>query len=934
MLSTIPHGSAPSTTAFVDSVARLILSQHSQRMPDLRRVRIVLPNNHVALSLAQSLVHQAGVSAILLPQMVTLRDWAHSTATTLPVVPDTCRILNLYQALRVRRWFPDADLWVVASELLVLLDELTQYHVALPQDEDEFISQLERAYQAKRGIAMQFEARLVYELWYAMSSNGELDTARDYQQRLVGIAQQAELPLYVLLTSDLEAPEARFLEAYRERAPVVIINLCEMVLRQPECAAMRVIAPAQTGKLGSSQEDSWMASDCPPLGVQEKLVEMDSLSLREQAAHLKRYFPDASLGMRLSFFGARSLEEEARAAEVQVRRWLLAGKKKIAIVAYDRIVARRVCALLGRADVLVRDEVGWKFSTLSVSTVLIRWLDTLQSDFYYQNLLDLLKSAFIFSDQSAPERKQTVYQLEQLIRRHGIVRDLDAFIGLARDSVEIRTMLMQLRQAERVLHKKSDTISGWLRALYVSLEAIGIVQGLKVDVAGIRLLQLLEGWQCELRTDSTRLSLTEWRCWLMQQLDAHTFCDSGIDSPVVLTHLAAMRWRCFDAVLMIGCDDTHLPTSDGGGPWFNEAVRASLGLPTREAHLRRQRDDLLALLAMSGTVVITWQANKNGEENLLSPYLEMLRSLHDLTYGDDLTTSGAVWRPLLEGAQVAGPEFALPHVSAMPLPVAAHELVPRRISASGYNSLMACPYQFYARYILRLNEIDEVREGIEKRDYGGWVHEILHRFHERHPQLAEHDREDLRLSMERISDEIFEPVMRNDFLARAWLLRWKKSIHAYLDAQLNRESGGWRYREGETPFELALADDLTMHGRVDRVDIMADGSDGVCVLDYKMTGANTLRNKLKEAGEDVQLACYAYVHKASTAAFISIEKDKVVAVAPQQDVGELAGSNIQRLLEVFTQMRGGAALPAHGTRDACKYCEMHGLCRKSEWSTL
>jgi ATP-dependent helicase/nuclease subunit B len=188
--------------------------------------------------------------------------------------------------------------------------------------------------------------------------------------------------------------------------------------------------------------------------------------------------------------------------------------------------------------------------------------------------------------------------------------------------------------------------------------------------------------------------------------------------------------------------------------------------------------------------------------------------------------------------------------------------------------------------------------------------------------------------MERISDEIFEPVMGNDFLARAWLLRWKKSIHAYLDAQLNRESSGWRYREGETPFELALADDLTMHGRVDRVDIMADGSDGVCVLDYKMTGANTLRNKLKEAGEDVQLACYAYVHKASTAAFISIEKDKVVAVAPQQDVGELAGSNIQRLLEVFTQMRGGAALPAHGTRDACKYCEMHGLCRKSEWSTL
>ena len=72
--------------------------------------------------------------------------------------------------------------------------------------------------------------------------------------------------------------------------------------------------------------------------------------------------------------------------------------------------------------------------------------------------------------------------------------------------------------------------------------------------------------------------------------------------------------------------------------------------------------------------------------------------------------------------------------------------------------------------------------------------------------------------------------------------------------------------------------------------------------------------------------------EADAAAFISIEKDKVVAVAPPQDLPELAQANIERLLEVFVQMRGGAAMPAHGVDEACAYCEMRGLCRKSEWS--
>ncbi len=641
-MNPIPQSNTSTAAVFFDSVARAILARHSHEIPDLRRARVLLPNYHVSQPLAQSLARVANLPAILLPQMVTLNDWVQSVPPAQSVIPDTCRITTLYHALRARRWFADADLWSIARELLILLDELTQNHVSLPQNAEDFLSQLEQAYQSKRGIAMQFEARVVYELWYAMNNSGEFDTTRAYQQSLTQLAQQAELPLYVLLTSALAATEARFLEAYHQRAPVMIIDLREMSSRQPECAAMRIIASSRTRFPDPvPTENEREVHD--NLLTQERVDEMDALSLREQANHLQKHFPHAALGHRLRFFGAHGLEQEARAAEVQIRRWLLAGKKNIAIVAQDRIVARRMRALLERAGVLVCDETGWKLSTLSVSTVLMRWLDALQSDFYYQDLLDLLKSPFIFADQAVSERKQTVYQLEQLVRKHGVVAHLDTVLELTQGNVEMRMSLIRLRQAAEGLHKKNDTLSGWLCALYASLEILGIVQGLKMDDAGIQLLQALQNWQRELHVDTTRVSLTEWRHWLAQQLDEHTFLDLTIDSPVLLTHLAATRWRSFEAVLMLGCDAAHLPGTGDSRRWFNDAVRSTLGLPTREVYLAQQRDDLLALLAMNDTILVTWQASKSGEANLLSPCFEMLRALHELAYGDDLTIKPGEW---------------------------------------------------------------------------------------------------------------------------------------------------------------------------------------------------------------------------------------------------------------------------------------------------
>ena len=902
-------GTPRAAAVFFDEVAAQILELHADALPDLRKLTLIMPNYHVAVPLAQHLARAAGLLALLLPQMVTINDWAESVPLDQAITPDTCRATTLYQALREREWFPGADLWGIASELLGLLDELTKHHVPLPQSEEDFLQQLERAYQAKRNTAMQFEARVVHELWYAMSRSGELDAARAYQQRLALLAQQATSPLTVLLTSDLSRLEMRFLQAYGENASVNIIDLRELSAQQESCAVLHAA-------LGREEN----ADD----------VHAEVATLREQAQRLHKHFPQAELGSRLRLFAAHGLEQEARAAEVQVRRWLLAGKTSIAIVAQDRLAARRVRALLERAEVQVQDETGWILSTMAVSTVLMRWLDALQSDFYYQDMLDLLKSPYMFADQAVNERKQMVYQLEQMLRKHGAVAHLEVFFELAQqEAPELGSPLARLRQAADELGRKSNTIHGWLLALERSLAILGVSTGLAADAAGEKLLLALHTWQQELASDNTRFSRAEWRHWLALQLDALTWRDTGIDSPVMITHLAATRWRKFDAVLLLGCDAAHLPSADKAAVWFNDAVRDTLGLPVRAVYRAQQRDDLLCLLALNDTVLATWQASKNGEANLLSPYLEILRGLHHLAYADDLAETELA--AMLDVAQVRSEGAELPGAASMPMPVAPQGLIPQRISASGYNSLVACPYQYYARHVLHLNELDEVREGIEKRDFGEWVHAVLHRFHEQFKLLAGNESSVLAEALSHISVEVFEQALQRDYWARAWLLRWQQSIPAYIEAQLRSEAEGWRYQNGEVAFELPVAEGLLMRGRIDRIDVLSDASHVVRVLDYKTQDANTLRNKLKQAGEDVQLPFYAHVFEATEAAFISIEKNKVLVVEPPQDVAQLAHANIERLKTVFAQMRSGVALPANGVDAVCAYCEMRGLCRKVEW---
>jgi ATP-dependent helicase/nuclease subunit B len=910
--------------------AAALVELAAAKIPDLAHARVLLPSLHAGVEFRHALLRASGRPVLLLPRIGTYHQLGGDD--TEAALHDSARAAWLYGALRSRGWFDDASRWAICRELGALFDELTARNLALPRDLAQFRDTLRAAYDSGVRRGVDFEARLVYELWFALEASGTASPAARRKLKLAALAANARGPL-VAVTCEKPEPELEaFCSAWASREAVTLVQFA------PEQAVTGVTALLQ--QAWPPAEGSNAGATAPP-------------PLRERARALRGKFAASPLVGRLKLAGCADAEQEATSAALTIRGWLEDGAKQIAVVTLDRLAARRLRALLERSRILVADEAGWKLSTTSAATVISRWLDCVAEGFYHRDLLDLLKSPFTLSDIERGARRELVHLLEKTIRSANIIEGMDAIAAALRQNgapAGLDAIVDRLRNAAQAqLPRARERASGvplgaWLLRLDQALQILGIAGGLAQDAAGRQLLELLLSRGEALAGDRQVFAFHEWRRWLNGELEAATFRDTGISSPVAFTQLGASRLRRFDKVLILGADTLHLPGPLPATRFFNQRVRASLGLPTAEAAAETLRRDLISLLALASEVRVSWQARRNGEPMAPGPLIDVLQTLHAQAFGDELRAANpGAWLPDEDSAGDSGLDIGAEdreaeHIAsprAAPRP-SAPGLLPQRLTASAYASLVACPYQFFARHMLRLNEADEVEEQIGRRDFGEAVHAILKAFHEQVPEAgALADAEALAL-LNRLGETIFAPLRGRNPLAAAYQAEWEAIAPHYLEWQRGRESAGWMFESAETRREQALdvaGAPLTFHGRFDRIDVRADG--GRAVLDYKTRDADLLKKRAQQPGEDVQLESYALLLGGAGApaelAYVALERGGVSAVPHRGDPAEAALRTAGRVIEVIAEIRAGAGLPAQGAAGVCMFCEARGLCRRDYW---
>ena len=599
-------------------------------------------------------------------------------------------------------------------------------------------------------------------------------------------------------------------------------------------------------------------------------------------------------------YRALDAEDEAQCAAACVLAHLHAGRAPVALVAQDRLLTRRVRAMLSDSGVAVRDETGWTLSTTRAAATVMTLLRAAAWNATSDTVLEWAKDAPALD-------AQALAGFESALRRAGVAEWHRVPLGgPVRDAIDaIRAGL----QAARPL-------SQWLAGVRAALESAGQWSGLAGDVAGqavIDALRLRDGSEAEFAAAGSPVSAGAFTAWVGRALESGSFVPPHpAQAQVMILPMSQLLGRAPAAVVLPGCDEIHLPASPEPADVWTPAQRKLLGLPTREE---------LALASHAA-----WQ------HALQSPCLDLLWRQGE---GGEHLMPGVWMLELLQHHPVAGPEIRSERLldarpSHMPAPRAGLARV-ARLSASSYDDLRSCPYRFFALRLLGLQEHEELDTEVDKRDFGNWLHLLLRHFHETARDLAAPSAQDHVRLIDAAADRATAEMALTEAEFMPFAATWPRVRHAYLAWQETHTRDGGRFEQAELALEQRLGE-VTLVGRIDRIDRLPDGQR--LVIDYKTESRTRTAARLKDPGEDTQLPFYAALldDDAPAALYLSVVEGDATKAFTQPDIVALRDQLVESIQHDMQRIVQGHPMPALGAGSACEYCAARGLCRRDFWA--
>jgi ATP-dependent helicase/nuclease subunit B len=600
-------------------------------------------------------------------------------------------------------------------------------------------------------------------------------------------------------------------------------------------------------------------------------------------------------------------EDEAQRAVACAMQHIAQGRFPVALVSSDRALTRRMRAMLEGAGVAMRDENGWKLSTSSAAASVMAMLRACAWNASADAVLDWLKLAPAYAEQ--------VDALEALLRRDQVGNWRDAAGPIEKSANDGVQALRANVDALREEFTGRRPLAHWLELVTAALQRAGLWEGMRQDGAGEKVLLALHVGGAPLAADR-RMDLTELTRWVNAALEGASFQPvyPALEQ-VVFLPLSQLLGRPFAAVVLAGCDEVRLnPGVEPQGLWTS-AQRKALGLPSREAleaQLRAAWDNAL----QAPECDLVWRtADESGEVLQASPLVQWL----DYSLGG--SAPGPDWRVALavEPAPVTAPQ---PRGDAVPV---------LHLSASSYEDLRQCPYRFFALRQLGLRAADELESDIDQRDFGLWLHAVLHGFHgalsAATAALSEEQRRDLlNAAADAVTQSMNLPA--GGFLP--FFAAWPAVRDGYLKWLADHESQGAAFASGETPLRQTVGE-VALVGRIDRIDHLPQQA--ILVLDYKTESPAKTKARVKEPLEDTQIAFYAALLPDDTlrAAYVNVgERDGTVLVEQKQIV-QARDALIEGVRDDMARIRAGAVQPALGEGVRCEFCDARGLCRKDFW---
>ncbi|MGR3433432.1 MAG: double-strand break repair protein AddB [Shimia sp.] len=549
--------------------------------------------------------------------------------------------------------------------------------------------------------------------------------------------------------------------------------------------------------------------------------------------------PDLAEAMSgVTLLEARDDRAEAETIALRLRAAAEAGIQA-ALVTPDRTIARRVTAALARWGIVPDDSAGQPLPLTPPGRLLLQSADAEAPALPAEELIALLKHPLVASGGARGDHLRFTRDLELRLRAKGppfvdaaALRDWGSaraeradwvawLAGILEDRREEEALDAALARhrdlAERLCSGPNPTDSagaGGLwdreagRATRAAMEALWQMTAPGDALHGARLSQLL------------RVHLTKAQA---RQAEP-THPDIAI--------LGTLEARATGArlVVLAGLNEGTWPAQPAPDPWLNREMRRSLGLPLPDRQIGLSAHDF-EQAASAPEVWLVRAERSGGAPTVPSRWLNRLTNLlSGLPERDGeealrrMRARAAPW--IAEAARLdAGPPVP---PATRPAPIPPPEARPKRLSITAFRTLARDPYAIYARSVLRLHPLAPLAASADARLRGIAGHDVMEALIKGgfDPFDAGAEAAMVALAQRVLADKVPWHAAR-----RLWAERLRALSPAFVsDERARRADARPAALEEETDWHVP-GTDMTITGKVDRIDLAPDGT--ARVYDYK-----------------------------------------------------------------------------------------------------
>lgn len=873
----------PSGTPFLDALARTLLDDPTLGgtlgpRAALEDVTILLPTRRAVRALGDAFLRMGGGKPLLLPHIRPLGDVDEDELVLTGAGPGGARVPEAIdpteRQLRLARLILDLPLSPAEGDVpraLGLAGDLGRF---LDMVETERVDLKDLSGIVPDDFAENWQLtieflKLVTAAWPAeLARLGLIDAAA--RRNLLLDAEAAALadgksrtPVIAAGSTGSIPATANLLKviAGLENGAVVLPGL-DLVLDEESFAAAPQSHPQYglkelLSKLGAGRKDVklWPGCGITPTQMARTRFLSEAMRPAETTEKWQEALPLLMQEARqMSSFGKCFMQEfetfraEAEAISLLLREAVEKSGKTAALVTPDRGLARRVAIELKRWGIEVNDSAGRPLAQTPPMTFLTAIGHMVAGDFSPIDILAALKHPLAHMARDTVSLRSDVREMERAVlrgprlahgveglrlaleraradpRKHGrwkdIARLIDGIEAMSADFAE--AMARETAPFGELLRAHVACAEGFAK---LDKETREDQEGIWAKDEGKAASQFLNG----LMKVAPALGVIGTGAYMAVLGE---LMRGAVLRPAYGTHPRLFIWGPLEArlqhadrMVLGGLNEGVWPAEAKIDPWLNRPMRKQLGLEPPERRIGLAAHDFVEG-ASAEEVFMTRALKVDGAPTVASRWVLRLQGLVK-GMGMEDALEAPQWSQWAAQLDEAGE----PHPIAPPEPRPPLDARPTKFSVTEIETLIRDPYAIYARHVLGLEPLDDIEADIAAAERGTVIHEAMETFVRAYPDRLPDNAYD---ELIRHGREAFAELIDRPDVVTFWSPRFERIAEWMIEfetAHRAEVTHAYAERSGEVEIREGLAQPVTLRGRADRIDVMADGR--LVIIDYK-----------------------------------------------------------------------------------------------------